>query len=162
MALLSVRTYPDPILKKKAAALTDFGPKEQQLFNDMVETMYEKDGVGLAAPQVGISKRILIASPTMKRGEEWVIVNPEILESRGREIGMEGCLSLPGIAGEVPRAKTIRFRFQDRTGGFQEVEAKDFFARIVQHEIDHLDGILLIDRVDFNKRQELLAQYQTL
>ncbi len=160
MALLKIRTYPDPILKKKAEPFEKFGPEEQRLFDDMIETMYVEDGVGLAAPQIGVSKRIFVASPTMKRGEEFVMVNPEILELKGREVGGEGCLSLPGIAGEVPRAKKVRFRFQDRFGNVQEMEVKDLFAKIVQHELDHLDGILLIDRVDFNKRQQLLAQYQ--
>jgi peptide deformylase len=160
MALLKVRVYPDPILKKKAEPLKKFGPEEQKLFEDMIETMHIEDGVGLAAPQVGISQRILIACPTMKKGEEHVIVNPQILEMQGREMGAEGCLSLPGIAGEVPRAKKIKLRFQDREGSVRETDLKDFFARIIQHEIDHLDGILLIDRLDFNKRQEVLATYQ--
>ena len=162
MARLKIRVYPDPILKKKSEPLAAFGKKEQRLFEDMIETMFVEDGVGLAAPQIGISKRILIAAPTFKRGEEVVIVNPQILESSGRELGVEGCLSLPGISGEIARAKKIRLRFQDRLGQPQEMEARDFFARIIQHEMDHLEGILLIDRVDFNKRQELLAEYQRL
>ena len=160
MALLKVRVYPDPILHKKAEPLTEFGDREQKLFDDMIETMFVEDGVGLASPQVGISKRILIAAPSMKKGEEYVIINPEIYEFSGREKGIEGCLSLPGITGEVVRAKKIRLRYQDRFGKRLDMEANDFFARIIQHEMDHLDGILLIDRVDFNKRQELLAQYQ--
>lgn len=162
MALLKVKTYPDPVLKKKAEPLHRFGPEEQKLFDDMIETMYAEEGVGLAAPQVGISKRILIASPTMTRGEEYVFVNPEIFEARGRELGLEGCLSLPGISGEIARAKIVRFRALDRKGQPLEMEVKDFFARIIQHELDHLNGILLIDRVDFDKRQELLAAYQRL
>lgn len=162
MAILKVRTYPDTILRKKAEPVTAFGAEEQKLFDDMIETMYVEDGVGLAAPQVGISKRILIASPTMTQGEEYVFVNPEILEAKGREAGLEGCLSLPGISGEIPRAKIIRFRAQDRFGKTVEMELKDFFARIIQHETDHLNGVLLIDRVDFDKRQELLASYQRL
>jgi len=162
MALLTIKTYPDPILKKKAELLTAFGSKERQFFDDLIETMWVKDGVGLAAPQVGVSKRVFIAAPTMKKGEEYVIVNPEILEAKGREVGMEGCLSLPGISGEVPRAKKIKLRYQDREGNPHEVELKDFFARVIQHEMDHLDGILLIDRVDFAQRQALLGQYQTL
>ena len=162
MGLLKVKTYPDPILKKKAEPLAQFGPDEQRLFNDMVETMYAEDGVGLAAPQIGVSKRILVASPTMTQGEEYVFVNPEILEARGREVGLEGCLSLPEISGEIARAKIIRFRALDRHGKSLEMEVKDFFARIVQHEVDHLNGVLLIDRVDFDKRQELLASYQRL
>lgn len=162
MATLKIKTYPDPVLKKKAEPLTAFGAEEQKLFNDMIETMYASDGVGLAAPQVGISKRILIASPTMTPGEEYVFINPEILEARGRELGVEGCLSLPGVSGEIPRAKIVRFRAFDRGGKPVEMEVKDFFARIIQHEMDHLNGILLIDRVDFDKRQELLATYQRL
>ena len=162
MALLKVKTYPDPLLKKKTEPLTQFGPEEQKLFDDMIETMVAEDGVGLAAPQVGISKRILIASPTMTRGEEYVFVNPEVFEARGRELGLEGCLSLPGISGEITRAKAIRFRALDRRGRPLEMEVKDFFARIIQHEVDHLNGILLIDRVDFDRRQELLAAYQRL
>ena len=162
MTVLKIKTYPDPILKKKAESLTQFGPEEQKLFDDMIETMYLEDGVGLAAPQVGVSKRILIASPTMTPGEEYVFVNPEIMEAKGRELGIEGCLSLPGISGEIPRAKVIRFRAQDRHGKSVEMNIKDFFARIIQHELDHLNGILLIDRVDFDKRQELLASYQRL
>ena len=162
MALLNIKKYPDPILKKKAEPLTKFGPEEQKFFDNMIETMYAEDGVGLAAPQVGISKRILIASPTLTPGEEYVVVNPEILEAQGRVLGVEGCLSLPGISGEIPRAKIIRFRALDRNGKPLEMEARDFFARIIQHEVDHLNGILLIDRVDFDKRQELLATYQRL
>lgn len=162
MALLKVRHYPDPVLKKKAETLTEFGPKEQKLFDDMIDTMHVEDGVGLAAPQIGVSKRILIACPTAKPGEEFVVVNPEILESSGREIGPEGCLSLPGITGDVARFKKIKLRYQDRTGQVITAEIRDFFARVIQHEMDHLDGILLVDRVDFSKRQELLKQYQRL
>lgn len=160
MALLKVVVYPHPILTLKATTLDRFGPQEQKLFNNMIDTMYVEDGVGLAAPQIGVSKRILIASPTLKRGEEHVIVNPVIYQSSGREVNAEGCLSFPGISAEVARAKKIRLRYQDRHGKPHDVELKDFFARIVQHEIDHLEGILLIDRVSFEKKHEILAQYQ--
>ena len=162
MALLKIRVFPDPVLKQKAQPLSEFGPAQHKLFDDMIETMYVEDGVGLAAPQIGVSKRILIASPTMKKGEEFVIVNPEIYESSGRQTGPEGCLSFPGVSGEVERAKKIRVRFLDRYGKAQDLEVKDFFARIIQHEMDHLDGILLIDRVGFGARQELLAHYKAL
>ena len=159
MPLLKIRVYPDPVLKLIAKPMTDFGAKEQILFDNMIETMHLEDGVGLAAPQVGISKRILIASPTIKEGEEFVIVNPEIYESSGRQLGPEGCLSFPGINGEVERAKKIRVRFLDRYGKPQDIEAKDFFARIIQHEMDHLNGVLLIDRVNLVVREKLLAEY---
>ncbi len=162
MAILKIRTFPDPVLKQKAEPLTQFGAAEQKLFDDMIETMYTADGVGLAAPQVGVSKQIMIACPTMTPGEEYVFVNPEIIEAKGRELGLEGCLSLPGISGEISRAKAIRFKALDRRGKPVEMQVKDFFARIIQHEADHLNGILLIDRVDFDKRQELLTAYQRL
>ena len=159
---MEIKLYPDPVLKQPAEPVTDFGPETQKLFDDMIETMYAKDGVGLAAPQVGVLKHILIVSPNMKRGEEYVICNPDIYEAKGSEIGLEGCLSLPGVSGEVSRAKVIRMRFRDRKGKAHDVEVRDFFARVVQHEKDHLDGILLIDRVDFNQRQEILSKYQYL
>ena len=162
MALLKVRTYPDPVLKKKAEPLHEFGSSEQKIFDDMIETMWVEDGVGLAAPQIGFSKRILVASPSMKKSETLVFVNPEITQSVGRELGVEGCLSLPGISGEIMRAKKIHVRFLDRRGRRQAMDAKGLLARIIQHEIEHLDGILLIDRLDFNKRQQVLAGYQRL
>lgn len=162
MALLKIVTYPHPILKKKAEPLEDFGPSTQKLFDDMIETMHVEDGVGLAAPQIGVSKRIFIACPDAKPGAEYVMVNPEIYEALGQERDVEGCLSLPGICGEVVRAKKIRVRYQDRDGQLHDITARDFFARVIQHELDHLDGILLIDRVNFHERQKLLSEYQLL
>ncbi len=162
MAHLKILTYPSPVLKKVAEPLTDFGPKMQKFFDDMIDTMYLDDGVGLAAPQVGVSKQVLIACPTAKPGEEYVVVNPVILSESGREAEMEGCLSLPGLAVKVERAQKIHLRFQDRNGKAWEVKLKDFFARVIQHEMDHLKGILLIDRVPFDQRQELLAEYKRL
>ncbi len=160
MALLKIVVYPNPILKLKSEPLTDFGPKMQKFFDDMIETMYVEDGVGLAAPQVGVSKQVMIVSPAQKQGEEYVIVNPEIYERSGQEKGPEGCLSFPGISADVVRSKKIYMRYQDRHGKQHDVEALDFFARVIHHEMDHLEGILLIDRVDFSKRNELLALYQ--
>lgn len=160
MSLLKIKYYPDPILSIKAEAVTDFGPQTQKFFDDMVETMYVEDGVGLAAPQVGVSKRVLIACPTMKQGQEFIIVNPVISNPKGKVTAAEGCLSFPGISGEIERAKEIHLAFQDRHGKHHEMDIKDFFARILQHENDHLDGILFIDRVHFSKRQKMLSEYQ--
>ena len=160
MALLKIIVYPNPVLTQKSEPLTQFGSAEQKLFDDMIETMYLEDGVGLAAPQIGISKRILIASPTLKEGEEYIFVNPEVYESSGAQKGPEGCLSFPGVSAEIVRAKKIRVRYQDRYGKPQDIEAKDFFARIILHEMDHLNGILLIDRIEFEKRNIFLAEYQ--
>lgn len=162
MARLKLTTYPNPFLKKKAEPVKTILPGDPSFFDDMIDTMHLEDGVGLAAPQVGVSRRIIVVSPTMTPGEEFVFVNPEILEARGRILGLEGCLSVPGVSGEISRAKVVRFRALDRNGKVVEMEVKDFFARIIQHEVDHLNGILLIDRVDFDRRQELLANYQRL
>lgn len=160
MAKLKIRTYPDPVLKKKAAPVTDFGPALQKLFDDMIETMHVSDGVGLAAPQIGISQKIFIACPTMRRGEEFVMVNAEIEKKSGTAVAAEGCLSLPGISGEVARATKLRLSFQDRFGKKHTVELENFFARVVQHEMDHLSGVLLIDHFSGKKLEELLTQYE--
>ncbi len=159
MAILKIFTYPAPVLTQKAAPVTVFDKKMQTFFDNMIETMYTDDGVGLAAPQVGTSKQILIASPLNKPGTETVICNPVIEESRGSQMGPEGCLSFPGVFTEIPRAQWIRLRYQTRTGKTVVEEMEDFFARIIQHEMDHLNGILLIDRVNLIAREKLLAEY---
>ena len=161
MAKLKIRTYPDPVLKKKAAPVADFGLALQKLFDDMIETMHTSDGVGLAAPQIGISQQIFIACPTMRRGEEHVMVNAVLEKKSGTVVGNEGCLSLPGISGEVLRAQKVRLSFQDRRGKKHTVELEDFFARVIQHEMDHLNGILLIDHFKGGEREKLLAQYES-
>lgn len=160
MAKLKIRVYPDPVLSEKAAPVTEFGPAEQKLFNDMIETMYVSDGVGLAAPQIGISRQIFIACPTMRKGEEFVMINPIIESASGKETASEGCLSLPGISADIERATKIKMIYQDRTGKKFRVEVKDFFARVIQHETDHLNGKLLIDHFSGRKREKLLAQYE--
>jgi peptide deformylase len=159
MSILKIHTYPDLVLTKKAKSVDVFDKKMQRFFDDMIETMYTDDGVGLAAPQVGVSKQILIASPQNEPGTETVICNPVIEKSEGSQIGPEGCLSFPGIYADVPRAQWIRLRYQDRTGKIVISEIADFFARIVQHEMDHLNGVLLIDRVNLVMREKLLAEY---
>ncbi|MBI4388399.1 MAG: peptide deformylase [Candidatus Omnitrophica bacterium] len=159
---LKVLIYPDPMLKKKALPVENIGSSEIDLIRKMVKTMYVEGGVGLAAPQVGALKRILIASPEAKPGGEIVLINPIILKTSGEHVGPEGCLSLPGISGDVRRAKKIEYAYLDIEGKQQEKQATDFLARIIQHELDHLDGKLLIDRVDFDQRQEILSTYQRL
>ena len=161
MAKLKIRTYPDPVLKKKTAPVTDFGPAMQKLFDDMIATMHVSDGVGLAAPQVGISQQIFIACPTMRHGEEHVMVNAVIEKKSGTVVGSEGCLSLPGISGEIVRAKKLRMTFWNRFGKKYTVELEDFFARVIQHEMDHLSGILLIDHFKGAKREKMIAQYES-
>jgi len=160
MAKLKIRTYPDPILAQKAAPVTDFGPEMQKLFDDMIESMYAFDGVGLAAPQIGISRQIFVACPTMRKGEEIIVINPVIESSSGKEKAAEGCLSLPGISAEIERATKLMVTYQDPSGKRIRVEARDFAARVFQHEIDHLNGKLLIDHFAGKKRDELLKQYE--
>ena len=162
MAKLKIVIYPNPILTRKAAPVSEIGPSERALIKNMIETMYAESGVGIAAPQVGVSKRIFIASPDARPGEEIVFINPVIHQSFGTQIGLEGCLSLPDISGEIKRAQKIEYEYRDEAGKRTQATAFDFLARIIQHELDHLDGKLLVDRVDFDRRQELLSSYQRL
>jgi len=161
MAKLKIRTYPDPVLKKKTAPVTDFGPSMQKLFDDMIMTMHASDGVGLAAPQIGISQQIFIACPTMRHGEEYVMVNAVIEKKTGTTVTVEGCLSLPGISGEIVRAEKLRLVFQNRHGKKMTAEIENLFARVIQHEMDHLNGILLIDHFKGAKREQMIVQYES-
>lgn len=146
MSIRNIVKYPDPILREKAVEVTKFNERLSKLLDDMAETMYDAHGVGLAAPQVGISKRVMVVDV----GEELIeMVNPEIIEKSGEQIEPpEGCLSIPGLLGYVKRANTIRVKGQDRNGNLIEIEAEGFLARAFQHEIDHLDGVLFIDIAD--------------
>ncbi len=163
MANLKVLEYPNSVLSGKAKLVESISKKDLQLIRDMIDTMYQEDGVGLAAPQVGVPKRIIIVSPNAHPGEERVYINPEILQSSSeQEIGLEGCLSLPGISCEVRRAKKIKFKALDLNGSEKIEDFENFSARVIQHEIDHLNGVLIIDRVDFNQRQTLLGTYRRL
>lgn len=160
MAVLKIIKYPNAVLRKKAGAVRSVSAKERRLIHDMIETMYREDGVGLAAPQVGISTRIIVISPNACRGEEQAYINPQIVErSPEEEVGMEGCLSLPDISGEIRRAKKIKIRATNPDGTPVMEHMEGFKARVVQHEIDHLDGVLLIDRLDFN-RKEILGRLE--
>lgn len=163
MATRKIIEYPNPILSRKAKSVDRLNQKDIRLIEDMIDTMYHEDGVGLAAPQIGISKRIIVVSPNAKLGEERVFLNPEIIQSsREEEIGVEGCLSVPGISCEIRRAKKIKLQAMRVDGSKLIEEFIDFPARVIQHEVDHLNGILLIDRVSFNERQTLLSSQKRL
>ncbi|WP_126426119.1 peptide deformylase [Brevibacillus marinus] len=146
MAIRTIVKHPDPILREKAKPVTKFTPNLHKLLDDMAETMYDADGVGLAAPQVGILKRVIV----MDCGDGLIeMVNPEIIAGEGEQIDYpEGCLSIPGVRGDVRRYRWVKLRAQDRNGQPFELEAEDLLARCAQHEIDHLDGILFIDRAE--------------
>jgi peptide deformylase len=134
-----------PALRGHARPVEKINHVILRLLDDMTETMHEAKGVGLAAPQIGIAKRLITVAP----GEEepvWQLINPRILDASGEAVDVEGCLSIPGVYGEVPRYEQITVEAQDRDGQMLKLNLSGFHARIFQHEIDHLDGILFIDR----------------
>ena len=142
MALRNIRIDGDDILRKKCRPITEMTPKIQELIDDMLETMYEAEGVGLAAPQVGILKRLVVIDV----GEgPIVLINPEIVEKSGEQTGMEGCLSLPGKAGEVTRPNHVVCKAYNEDMEEITVEGEELLARAICHELDHLDGILYKD-----------------
>lgn len=152
---LKIVTFGDPVLRQKAKPVTVFHSKLNILIDSMSKTLYLRDdGAALAAPQVGVLKRIVV----MDYEDEYLeLVNPEILESSGEQTGFEGCLSFPGWFGSVKRAETIKVKYQDRTGKEHLIERSGNLARCLQHEIDHLDGVLFIDRVS----EEFLEHSET-
>lgn len=157
MAVLNIKTYPDEVLNKKCEAVADPKAIDPDFIRDLIDTMYTEDGVGIAASQVGVSQRIIVVCPKAKRGEEKVYINPVIISAGGgEEFDYEGCLSVPGVAGEVKRYKKVTVTAADLSGKPLEITAAGFEARIFQHEIDHLDGILFIDRLGLQERQEAL------
>lgn len=165
MTKLKIYTYPHPILKKHAEPVEKVDDDTRRLMDDMLETMYQAVGVGLAAPQVGVSKRILVIDYEReedKPGKPLYFVNPEIVWfSDERVIGSEGCLSVPGQHADVERYAAIRVKYLDYFGKPQELLADDFLAIVLQHEIDHLDGILYIDHLSRLKRNMLIKKMQT-
>ncbi|MCX7828679.1 MAG: peptide deformylase [Thermanaerothrix sp.] len=152
---MKIRVFPDPVLREPVSPVEDFGPDLSGLLADMWATMYAKDGVGLAAPQVGISKSLAVID---YHGDRYVLINPEVLEADGDEEGEEGCLSFPGIFVKVHRPTRIRVRFQDETGSLREMEVQGFLARVFLHEIDHLKGKLLIDHVSPMRRHIITSK----
>ena len=146
MALRIIVKDPDYVLREVAKPVPKVTSNIQKLFKDMAETMYDARGVGLAAPQIGISKRVIVVDPGDEIHELIEMANPEIISSSDEELlGIEGCLSIPGLNGEVWRKQKITVQGLDRNGNKIVIEAVDFVARIFQHEIDHLNGILFTD-----------------
>jgi peptide deformylase len=152
-----VRYLNDPVLEKPAAPVTEFGSDElKQLVEDMFETMYESRGVGLAAPQVAVSKRVAVVdvagAEEDSEPQKIVIINPTVISKSGRQTGEEGCLSIPGFREPVTRAKIATVRAQDVEGEWFELTGEDLLARALLHEIDHLDGILFLNHLSALKR----------
>jgi len=155
MALLEIITLPHPTLRRKAHKVTEFGPELQTVVDDMVETMRQSPGVGLAAPQVNVPLRIIVVEYGSDESDEdeeapkklYTVINPEITRASPETVlGTEGCLSVPGIVGEVERIEALTVKGLSRRGQPITIKAKGWLARIFQHEIDHLDGIIFVDR----------------
>ncbi len=155
MAVLPLRIYGDPVLRARAQPLLEVGEAVRPFVLDMFDTMRAEDGVGLAAPQVGASQRLLVLSVPVKRGKrvDMTLINPEVVRAEGWEVGEEGCLSVPGVYDEVKRASSIDVKALDEGGRPVEFAANGFLARAIQHEIDHLNGVLFIDRLGMLQRR---------
>jgi len=157
MAVRKIVYFPDDPLTLKARPVEIFGEKVQRLVEEMLETMHAHDGVGLAAPQIGLRRRVFVLQEP--DADPIAFVNPEIVSMEGEAEGEEGCLSMPGIYAKVPRATRLLVRAQEPTGEAFEMEAEDFLARIIQHETDHLNGILFPERLDLLTRQDKLEEW---
>ena len=155
MPVLPLRIYGDPILRAKAKAVEPAAERLRPFVLDLFDTMKAEDGVGLAAPQVGVSEQVLVLAVPVKKGKrvDLTLVNPEIVRAEGWELGEEGCLSVPGVYDEVRRAYSIALKAFDETGKAMELEAEGYLARAIQHEIDHLNGVLFVDRLGLLQRQ---------
>ncbi len=156
--------YPDPVLAKKGEPVVEFDAKLKKLADEMFESMYAAQGIGLAAPQIGISQRLTVIDLSFNKKPEdrIVLINPEIIEREGKQVEEEGCLSLPEIREKVSRAAKVKVRAQDVKGKWFEMEGEELLARAFQHEIDHLDGVLFIDRLSRLKRDLVLRKIRKL
>lgn len=158
--------YPNEILKTKAEKVKEFNEEIKNLVNDMFETMYKRGGVGLAANQVGVLKQVVVIdlhSRTEKQGKEQIVlINPEIVAQEGEIVKEEGCLSLPGLYRKVKRATYVKVKAQNLNGEDFEIEGEDLLARALQHEIDHLNGVVFIDRLSPLQKRLALEKYKKL
>jgi len=152
--ILKIVKYPEPVLSQPGETVTEFNGELRKLVADMFETTYASQGIGLAAPQVGVSKRVTVIDLSMGKdpAQKLVIINPEIVSREGKQYEEEGCLSFPDIREKVVRAAKVSIRAQDEKGKWFEMDADDLLSRCFQHEIDHLDGILFIFRMSALKR----------
>ncbi len=155
--LLEIRKFPDKVLREKATKVDNVDEEIKTLVENMFETMYEAPGIGLAAPQVGVLKRLFVVDVTAgeDKTQQLVFINPEITEKNGEEVGEEGCLSVPGEYENVKRFALIKAKALDIKGEEFEIEAEGLLARAIQHELDHLDGKLFIDKLSSLKREML-------
>lgn len=158
MALLPILHYPDVRLKKVAAPVTSFDDNLRKLASDMAETMYAAPGVGLAATQVDVHKRLVVIDISEEKNALLVLVNPEIIERDGMRLGEEGCLSVPGIYDKVERAEHVVARYQDLDGKSREISAEGLLAVCIQHELDHLDGKVFVQYLSQLKQTRIKSK----
>jgi len=158
MSVLEIKKYGDPVLREKALKVEEITPKINKLIDDMIETMYASLGAGLAAPQIGISKRIIIIDD--EDDGLLVLINPVLIKKEGKVNEEEGCLSVPGIYSNVERYETVTVEGLDRNGEKIRIKKDGLMGKALQHEIDHLEGLLFIDRISKIKRQVLLKEYK--
>ena len=159
-----IMKYPEPVLARKAKPVTEFDAALETLVADMFESMYAAEGIGLAGPQIAVSQRVTVIDLSFQKdaAQKIVLINPEIVYSEGKLREEEGCLSLPDIRAKVDRAAKVRVRAQNVKGEPIELEGEDLLSRAFQHEIDHLDGILFLDRISRLKRDLLLRRIKKL
>lgn len=158
MALLEIKKFPDSVLKKKCKSLKKIDAETKKLVSAMLSVLYQNKGIGLAAPQIGISERIIVCDI----GEgPLILINPKISGRKGTAVAEEGCLSFPGVFLEIKRAKEITAKALNLEGKEIRIKAENLLARVLQHEIDHLDGVLFIDRINFWERKKVLKQFKT-
>lgn len=164
MALLPIRIYGDPVLRRVAEPVGEITPEIRTLVADMIETMYAEPGVGLAAPQVGVSLRLIVIDPTAgdEKGKAFAMLNPVVTLSGEQVVMDEGCLSVPDIRADVTRPERISVVYTTLDGEPATLEADDMVARIVQHEYDHLDGILFVDKISPVRRHLLRKELRAL
>ena len=162
MSLLPVLEFPDKRLRTKAKPVTVFDERIKTLVADMLETMYEARGVGLAATQVNVHQRVIIIDVSEKKDEPLCLINPEIIEKTGVEESEEGCLSVPGFFENVTRAEHVKVKAQDKDGQAFEIEANELLSVCIQHEMDHLDGKLFVDYLSPLKRQRIKAKLEKI
>jgi len=146
MAILPIRTVPEPVLRQKSKRVSNIDGSIRQLASDMIETMHAASGVGLAAPQVGVSLRVIVIG--MPEEEDFVLVNPEIVRRTGERLVTEGCLSVPGYYGEIKRSRRVTIKGKDLGGKEIRIRAEELLAQALEHEIDHLNGVLYIDHME--------------
>ena len=158
MALLPILRFPDPRLKKRAAPVVEISENIHRLVRDMAETMYEAPGIGLAATQVNVHKRLIVIDTSETKDHLLVLINPELGSSSGSQIREEGCLSVPGIYDKVERAERVLVRYLDLAGQAQTLEAEDLLAVCIQHEIDHLEGKVFVEHLSPLKQARIKAK----